>query len=184
MDGPSRWGDLIYRGEDITFAAFPEATILRTAIMFGQGSKLVNKFISATKMLPIVPLPSSVGRFQPVWVENVAQAIAQCIQEKQVGKTFEIAGPTVYNSAQELLSAIIKASTGSGKSFVTVPRVTYDAVLSISQMLPEPVFTRDHLGMIDSDMTASGKYPTLQQLNIKPESLEEILAHQYRGVKQ
>lgn len=82
-------------GEAAVRAAFPGATIIRPAILFGAEDGFVNRFAQMIAVAPILPVIRSAVRFQPAWVVDVARAIAKAALEPAefAGKTFELGGP-------------------------------------------------------------------------------------------
>ena len=93
-DSPSRYGASKGRGEQAVRAAFPDATILRPSIVFGREDRFTNRFAQMLRF-PVVPVVRGGTKFQPVFVADLAQAIAQAAADREThgGKTYEIAGP-------------------------------------------------------------------------------------------
>src|SRR3546814_3607649 len=79
-------------------AAFPGATIIRPSVIFGPEDDFINRFARMAKMLPVIPVVKPDARFQPVWVGDVAEAVARAAVDpgQYGGKTFELGGPRVY----------------------------------------------------------------------------------------
>ncbi|MFN7693939.1 MAG: complex I NDUFA9 subunit family protein, partial [Burkholderiales bacterium] len=95
---PSRYLRSKSRGE-LTLQAVPglRATVLRPSVIFGARDRLLNLFASLQALAPVMPLAGASAQFQPVWVEDVAQALLRCLEwDDTAGKTYEIAGPQVY----------------------------------------------------------------------------------------
>ncbi|MGR3462441.1 MAG: complex I NDUFA9 subunit family protein, partial [Roseovarius sp.] len=56
----------------------------------------MNLFARLQRVFPFMPLAGANARFQPVWVENVAAAVARCLQDRgSIGQTYELCGPVV-----------------------------------------------------------------------------------------
>jgi NADH dehydrogenase len=70
-------------------------TIFRPSIVFGPEDSFVNMFASMIRKAPFVPvIGDGQYRMQPVWVEDVAEGFAKCLEMPQtIGKTFDIGGP-------------------------------------------------------------------------------------------
>jgi uncharacterized protein YbjT (DUF2867 family) len=92
-------------GELVVREAFPGATIIRPSAMFGPGDALFGMLADLARLLPILPLiGGGYTRLQPVFVEDVAEAIASILGDPgTVGRTYELAGPRVY-TLRELVS--------------------------------------------------------------------------------
>jgi len=86
------------RGELVVRQAFPSATIVRPSAMFGPGDALFGTLADIVRLLPVVPLiGGGRTRLQPVYVEDVAEAIARMLADRgTAGQTYELAGPGVY----------------------------------------------------------------------------------------
>lgn len=90
-------------------AAVPTATILRPSIVFGSDDQFFNRFADMAKFSPALPLiGGGKTRFQPVYVQDVADAVAAALSDPAAqGRTFELGGPKVY-TFKELLDFITK----------------------------------------------------------------------------
>ena len=90
------------RGELVVQQAFPGATIVRPGAMFGPGDALFGTLADLARLLPVLPLiGGGRTRLQPVYVEDVAEAIARMLADPgTAGRTYELAGPGVYTTAR------------------------------------------------------------------------------------
>lgn len=70
-------------------------TIFRPSIVYGPNDAFVNMFASMIKKAPFVPvIGDGQHRMQPVWVDDVAEGFAKCLEMPQtIGKTYDIGGP-------------------------------------------------------------------------------------------
>jgi uncharacterized protein YbjT (DUF2867 family) len=89
-DSEAEYGRSKADGEAAVRAAFPAATILRPSIIFGREDRFINRFAGLIQMLPVVPVIGAETRFQPVFVGDVARAVAAALQG-QGGQTLELA---------------------------------------------------------------------------------------------
>ena len=70
-------------GEQLVLAALPSATILRPSILFGPEDDFFNRFAALARISPALPLiGGGLTRFQPVFVGDVAEAIADAVDGK------------------------------------------------------------------------------------------------------
>src|SRR5438094_7442961 len=85
-------------GEEAVRDAFPTATIMRPAIVFGPEDQFFNRFAALAMVSPVLPLiGGGLTRFQPVYVGNVADAAVRCIDDPaSADRTYELSGPRVY----------------------------------------------------------------------------------------
>ena len=69
-------------------------------MVFGRGDSFLNLFADLARMFPVLPLAGATARFQPVYVEDVAEAVWQSLTRDDAGgQTFQLAGPTVHIAA-------------------------------------------------------------------------------------
>ena len=166
----SLYGSTKGRGEEAVRAAFPGATIIRPSLVFGQEDQLTNRFASMAR-LPVLPVLGARTRFQPVYVRDLAQAIAAAATDPQAygGKTFEIGGPEVM-TMRELNQAIAHAACQK-PDIVDLPDFVGD-LMSRLGFLPGAPLTRDQWLMLQKDNVASG--PGLEAFGVRPTPLDAV----------
>ncbi len=185
--GADKNSDAVYaqtkaEGEKRVREAFPSATILRPSIVFGPEDDFFNRFASMARMSPVMPLVGGgKTRFQPVFVGDVAAAIATVLESGAArGKTYELGGPTTY-SFKELLQFIL-AQTGRKRLLVPLPYGLAAFQAFFLQILPKPPLTPDQVRLLQSgaNVVAAGAL-TLADLGITPNSVEaEVPAYLWR----
>ena len=151
-------------GEKAVRDVFPSATIIRPSIVFGVEDMLTNR-LAAMSRLPVLPVIAPKCRFQPVFVEDLAKAIARAAIDptRHGGKTYEIGGPQVL-SMRDFTVAILKAA-GRNPGVVDVPNPVA-AAISWLGFLPGAPLTRDQWLMLQRDNVANG--PGLEAFDIRP----------------
>ena len=93
-------------GENAVRAAFPSATIVRSAVMFGKDDAFLMPLAALLRRFPVFPLfGTGDTRLQPVHVEDAAEAIARIIASDAPASFYELAGLRVW-TYEELLQAI------------------------------------------------------------------------------
>jgi len=162
-------------GEAAVQAAFPGAVIVRPAVMFGPDDAFLTTILRLLRTLPAYPLfGDGRTRLQPVYVDDVAAAIAQILRQTQRPyPIYELAGPRVY--AYEELLRTISRTAGLRPRLVPIPFVVWDAVAGLAKILPRPPLTRNQVELMQIDTTASDGRPGFGLLGISPRSLEEEL---------
>jgi NADH dehydrogenase len=114
--GPSRYLRSKGRGEAVLREAGLDLTLLRPSVIFGANDRFLNLFAQLQALFPVLPLAGADARFQPVWVDDVAAAIATCLERPDtIGQTYECAGPEVKTLA-ELVRLAGQASGHPGPS--------------------------------------------------------------------
>jgi NADH dehydrogenase len=179
-DAPSKYLRSKARGEAALRAAGLDLTILRPSVIFGERDRFLNLFAMLQAFLPVVPLASASARFQPVWVEDVATAIARCLDDATtIGMTIECAGPRVY-TLRELVELAGRWS-GARRPVFALPAPLGRMQAALLEFLPgRTMMSRDNVDSMKTANVASGKLPGLARLGIEPTPLEAI-APRYLG---
>lgn len=143
--------------EAAVLAAFPRATVLRPAILFGPDDRFLNRLAEQIASLPVVPAASGTRRAAPVFVDDVAEAVSNALADPAqfAGKTFELTGPEEL-SLGELQQRIAKA-TGRKPIFVGLPGLA---------------FTRAQRALLNAAPTG---LPGLKALGVTPRPLDLFL---------
>jgi uncharacterized protein YbjT (DUF2867 family) len=166
-------------GEAAILSERPSSIIMRPSIVFGPEDNFFNQFAGLARMLPALPLiGGGETKFQPVFVGDVAEAVAQALDGKaKAGGIYELGGPAV-KSFRQILEYIL-AETGRKRALVPIPFPIAELQGRILGMLPKPLLTHDQVLMLKSDNlvsdTAVKDGRTLQGLGISPESIEAIV---------
>jgi NADH dehydrogenase len=173
-------------GEAAVRAAVPAATILRPSIVFGPEDAFFNRFAGLAGLSPALPLiGGGQTRFQPVYVGDVAAAVARVLSDPAAaGRTYELGGPTVY-SFRELLEFILR-ETGRARLLVPVPWFAakmLGVIGDIQAAVPiiPPQLTSDQVESLRADNVVSDGAAGLAELGIAPRAVEAIVpAYLYR----
>jgi NADH dehydrogenase len=186
LDSPSRYQRSKARGEELLRRAGLDLTILRPSVIFGAGDRFLNLFAQLQAVFPVVPLASAHARFQPVWVEDVAQAVVACLKDtgmpmSTVGQTFECAGPEVLTLAD--LVRIAGRYGSRQRPVLPLPQALGRLQAMMMELAPgEPLMSRDNLAAMSVDNVASGQWPGLSSLGITPASVHTV-APTYLGTR-
>ena len=164
-------------GEAAVRAAFPSATILRPSIMFGREDQFVNRFAGLIRMLPVVPVIGASTKFQPVFVGDVAKAVAAALG-RAGGETLELGGPDIM-SMMDLNRWIAKA-IGQDPAFVEVPDFAAELLAKTTGWLPGAPITSDQFKMLGNDNVVTGT-DGLAALGIIPTPLDAV-AHDWLNI--
>ena len=171
-NSPADYGRTKAQGEGAVRKAFPKATIIRPSLVFGPEDELTNRFAGLAK-LPFLPVIAATRKFQPVFVRDLARAIAKAAIEPQThaGKTYEIAGPQVMTMKQ-LHEAILEL-TGQKPEIVELPDL-FASLLSKFGWLPGAPLTRDQWLMLQRDNVVAKGAPGLEAFGIQPTPLASV----------
>jgi len=174
-DAPSRYLRSKAAGENALRHPSIALTVLRPSVMFGEHDRFINRLAGLQGAFPVVLLPSAEARFQPVWVEDVATAIARAIDAPAaVGTPIEAVGPTVYTLKE--LTQLAGEWSGHAHPVVGMPDAIGQLEAMLLGLLPgEPMMSRDNLASMKVASVASGALPTLELLGIRAHALESVM---------
>ena len=181
-ESPSRYAKAKAAGEAAVLAAVPSATIFRPSVMFGPEDQFTNRFAALARMSPVLPLIGERTRMQPVYVGDVATAIADAVDGKaKAGATYELGGPEVL-TMREIIEAILEI-TARKPALIPLPFGLARFQANFLQFAPGAFkLTPDQVTMLERDNVVSEAAKaaglTLEGLGITPDSLEAI-APQY-----
>jgi uncharacterized protein YbjT (DUF2867 family) len=126
------------------------------------------------RLLPVLPLIGGHTRLQPVFVEDVAEAIVRILTNPgTVGQTYEFAGPRVY-TLRELVRMTLHL-IGKWRPLIPMPFAVAEFQARLLEFLPNPPLTTGQVDLLKADNVASGTLPGLQELNIQPKTVEEVV---------
>ena len=171
-DGASHYARSKGNGETAVRAAFPAATIIRPSLVFGAEDQLTNRFAGLLAMLPIYPVIAPKTRFQPVYVRDLAQAIAAAtLDPSHRAKTYEIGGPEVMTMRE--LTRQIGVAAGQSTALADMPNFAAD-LMSRFGFLPGAPLTRDQWISLQSDNVVGAKAHGLTAFGIDPAPLSAV----------
>lgn len=151
-----------------------DLTLLRPSVIFGAEDRFLNTFATLQALAPVIPLAGSRARFQPVWVDDVAAAIAACLDRPDsIGKTYELVGPKVYT-----LSELVRLAgrwSGHERPQIALPEFAARLQALAMECAPgEPLMSRDNVASMRVPNVASGALPGLEALGIRATTLDAV----------
>ena len=178
LDAPSLYQRSKARGEQALKAAGLDLTVLRPSVIFGEEDKFLNVFARLQQIFPIIPLAAADTRFQPVWVQDVAQAVVHCLQNPDTaGQIFDLCGPDVMTLRQLVQFAGIASGVnhGQGRAVFGLPLALGRVQAAMMALAPgDPLMSRDNLDSMAVDNTTDGRLPGLAALGITPASVKAV----------
>ncbi len=175
-------------GEAEMLAARPETVIFRPSIIFGPEDAFFNRFAALARISPVLPLfGGGETKFQPVYVGDVAEAIARALSGRaEAGAAYELGGPQV-KTFRELMQYVCDV-TGRRRLLLPLPFKAGDAMaygteladkLSLGLFPKMLLTTRDQIKLLAVDNVvspqAAADHRTLEGLGIHPEAIESIV---------
>ena len=164
-------------GEDAVseFSKKLDITIFKPSVVFGRGDSFVNLFANLVKFLPVIFLAKPNAKFQPIWVEDVAQCFVNALENTATyGKSYELGGPTVY-SLRQLVQKVM-AILGKQRPIVGLNDGLSMAQGFMLELMPIKLMTRDNIRSMQVDNVCGASIAA--ELGVVPTSLE-VVAPEY-----
>jgi uncharacterized protein YbjT (DUF2867 family) len=179
-EGGSLYAQSKGEGEAAVLAAFPGAMILRPSVIFGTEDGFFNRFAAMSRMGPLLPVVGGATRFQPVHVDNVAQAAVKGVLGQASG-TFELGGPDVasFRDLMVKMLAVIRRR----RLIVNLPffaakimatGLDFASALTLG-LFPNKLLTRDQVDSLKSDNVVSPGAKGFADLGITPTDMDSVL---------
>lgn len=180
-EGASIYSRTKAAGEAAVLAHCPEAIILRPSVIFGTEDAFFNRFAGLTRFSPVLPLPGAATRFQPVWVDDVAQAAEVALCGHAAPGTYELGGPDV-RTLRELIG-IMLTTIRRRRAVLALPGPIaglvawgFDMVQAVTfGLIANPVITRDQLRSLGTDNVVAEDARGFADLGIEPTGMEAVL---------
>lgn len=165
-------------GEDEVRKHFPEAIIIRPSLVFGPDDSFFNRFGMLARYLPVLPAIGAKSRFQPVYVGDVAAAIAKAAGGAvKSGTAYELGGPEVV-SMHQIMELVNKYAHRSRPIF-DVPEGLARFQAWFLQWLPHPLLTIDQVVTLQHDNViseaAENEKRTLKAFGVAPTPMDDVL---------
>jgi uncharacterized protein YbjT (DUF2867 family) len=184
-DAPSMYLRSKAAGEAVVEAAGDElahsiaTTMFRPSVIFGRDDAFMNTFAAMQRWLPAIALPGAGARFQPVFVQDVADAFVAALDDAETfSRIYELAGPDEFTLAGLVRLAGIHRAGGEGRSrpVFAMPASLGRVMAGLLSVLPEPPMSTDNLDSMRVPSVASGRLPGLADLGVVPTPLEPEIA--------
>ncbi|MBK9571695.1 MAG: complex I NDUFA9 subunit family protein [Rhodoferax sp.] len=153
-------------------------TVLRPSVIYGDGDQFLNLFARLQRVFPFMPLAGAQARFQPVWVEDVAEAVLRCLQQPAtIGLTYNAVGPDILTLKQlvQLAAQAGGVNHGRGRPVLALPAGLGRLQAWLMECAPgAPLMSRDNLDSMKVDNVAGDTLPGLSDLGLTPASVLAI----------
>lgn len=151
----------------------PEFVIFQPSVVFGPGDEFINKFAAILPMAPgVLPLACAGARFAPVYVGDVVEAFARCVERRDAaGRTFQLCGPQVCTLGEIVRDTA--AALGLRRRVLPLPDVASRIQAAIMDYVPGKPFSTDNYlsATLDSTCDCDG----LAALGIERTSMRGVV---------
>lgn len=162
-------------GEQAVHSAFPNAVIIRPAVMFGTDGGFVTTVLDLMRRLPAYPMfGRGQTRLQPVAADDVAEAIARImLRPEREPALYEFGGPEIF-TYEELLRVVAREA-GLRPFLVPLPFGAWHVMARVAEHLPSPPITRNQVELMEVDTVATPSMPGLRGLGITPKPVKDTV---------
>ena len=168
-------------GEAGVRAAYPGAVILRPSVVFGSEDQFFNRFAAMTRFGPILPVVGAETKFQPVYVDDVAQAAVKAVLGEAAPGVYELGGPDVHSFRalmQKMLQVVQRRRLVVNIPFF-VARImggAFDLLQTLTLgLFTNGLITRDQVRNLAQDNVVSPHARGLSDLGIAPTPIDAVL---------
>lgn len=174
-ESDSRYARSKAEGEQAVFAAFPQASVLRPSVLFGQDDNFINLFAKLIAAFPVLPVFGPEAKLQPLFVDDAARAVVEALADSAAhgGRIFEIAGPEVLTMGR--INRMIAEAQGRKRAFAELPDWFSRTFAAATGWLPGAPLSLEQWTLLEAGSVPSGAFPGLKALGITPRPLELFL---------
>lgn len=166
-------------GEAAARKGVPTATVIRPSVVFGLEDHFFNRFAAMATWSPALPLVGGgKTRFQPVFVGDVAAAVARCLEDSSTaGQTYELGGPEIF-SFKELMQIVLR-ETRRSRLLLPIPFPVASLIglggnlMAFTPIRPE--LTSDQVLLLHEDNVVAKGAQGLEALGIIPTGVEPMV---------
>jgi len=166
------------RAEEIVRGFAGGWIILRPGNVYGPGDEVVSLLLTMVRTLPVIPvIGSGDDKFQPIWVEDLAAALLECVRRTDLhGRVLELAGDE-QTSLNEMLDQLCEI-TGRSPARVPIPPFLASAGITMASILGAKLpLTESQLTMLSEGnvIRTPGTNALIGVFRIKPTPLDSGL---------
>jgi uncharacterized protein YbjT (DUF2867 family) len=164
-------------GENELLEEKKDSIIIRPSVVYGPDDNFFNQFAKIISISPLFPLFGGGNtKFQPIYVADLANAIAKIVEDNKGKQIFEIGGNEIYSFKEiiEFISLTIKKKI----IVLPVPSNISKSIAFFMMLLPRPLLTPDQVELLKYDNIVdieSNNIGRLEDLGIVPNSIETIV---------
>ncbi len=173
IDGPSQYQKSKAKADALVLASGLDVTIFAPSVIFGRGDSFLTKFANMIGLLPpLMPmvLPGAGAQFQPVWVDDVARAVVNCIPlEATFSQRYELVGPKVYTLRE--LVAYAMALAHDKHAIIGLPGFVTTMLAGVLQFVPTKPLTPDNVKSMSVPNVSNAEFPAFAGVRSRVEDV-------------
>ncbi len=147
-------------------------TVFRPSVIFGRGDHFLNLFATLIKLSPFIPLAKPNAKFQPIWVEDVAQVFVNALENTATyGKIYELGGPNVY-TLRELVQKVMTI-LGKQRPIIGLSDKLSMAQAWVMELMPIKLMSRDNVLSMQVDSVC--RTAIAPELGVTPADMDVIV---------
>lgn len=147
-------------------------TIFRPSVIFGRDDSFLNLFASLIKFLPAIFLAKPDAKFQPIWVEDVAQCFVNSLENTATyGKSYDLGGLNTY-TLRELIQLVMNI-LGKQRPIIGLNDSLSMAQAFMMELMPIKLMSRDNVRSMQVDSVSN--QPIASELDVLPTAIEVIV---------
>lgn len=154
-----------------------DVTVFRPSIIFGAGQNFTTRFANLVKLMPgVFPLACAETRFAPVYVNDVVEAYARCLDRPaSFGRHYELCGPEIY-TLREIVEYIAEHMHRK-RVVLPLPDALGKLQAAVMEYLPGKPFSLDNYRSTLNDNICTGTNG-LDELGIHPTHMDAVVPFQ------
>jgi uncharacterized protein YbjT (DUF2867 family) len=160
--------------QSIEAAGIPTTTLAHSLIYAPGDRHLL--WIERLGYLPAVPLVGrGIARTQPIWAEDMADAVLTALGRPDGHRRFELAGPETLT--QREVVRLVLAASGRRRRALPLPLVGLRAALKAEETLagPTSLVTWDEAQLLAVEMLSAGGTKDAERLGVTPRKMATVL---------
>jgi uncharacterized protein YbjT (DUF2867 family) len=164
-DAPSHYLQARGRAEALVRGSALDWTVFRPSVIAGPGDGLFCRFAGLLRYAPALPIGRANACFQPVWVEDVAEAFVNALARPEtIGKTYDLVGPERYTLRR--IVEMTAEATGRNRLVLALPDALGRLQAEVGEHLPGKPISRDNWRSLQLDSVSDDN--GLPKLGITP----------------
>ena len=179
-EGDSAYARSKADGEAAVLDHQPQAVILRPSVIFGPEDDFFNRFGKMARMGPVLPVVGGDTKFQPVYVDDVAQAAVKGVLGQAAPGIYELGGPEVASFSDLMQQMLVMIRRR--RLVLNLPFWAAKLIAGVSGFgsamtggLVKAPLTSDQVKQLKTDNVVAKDAKGFADLGISPTSMEAVL---------